>query len=121
LDTEHLKPELYSVRLIQQILDRSVPEVDLTIDLSKILLSSEHEFSLEFERDDYYAKRVGVMTIDGEIHQSMIDHLEHKLGRTLGTYAAISDRRKEYVNAIGVAQLILTWRCAEKLEHILST
>jgi phosphoribulokinase len=121
LETEQPKPELYSVRLIQQMLDQPVPEVDMTIDLSKILLSSEHEFSLEFERDDYYAKKVGVMTIDGEIHQSMIDHLEQKLGRTLGTYAAISDRRKEYVNAIGVAQLILTWRCVEKLEHLLGT
>lgn len=113
------QPKLYSVRLIQQMLYQPVPEVDMTIDLSKILLSSEHEFSLEFERDDYYAKKVGVMTIDGEIHQSMIDHLEQKLGRTLGTYAAISDRRKEYVNAIGVAQLILTWRCVEKLEHLI--
>lgn len=118
-ETEQPKPELYSVRLIQQMLYQPVPEVDMTIDLSKILLSSEHEFSLEFERDDYYAKKVGVMTIDGEIHQSMIDHLEQKLGRTLGTYAAISDRRKEYVNAIGVAQLILTWRCVEKLEHLI--
>lgn len=119
LEAKQPKPEWYSVRLIQQMLDRPVPEVDMTIDLSKILLSSEHEFSLEFERDDYYAKKVGVMTIDGEIHQSMIDHLEQKLGRTLGTYAAISDRRKEYVNAIGVAQLILTWRCVEKLEQLI--
>jgi phosphoribulokinase len=115
------KPEWYSVRLIQQMLDKPVPEVDLTIDLSKILLSSEHEFSLEFERDDYYAKKVGIMTIDGEIHQSVVNRLEHKLGRTLGTYAAISDRHQEYVNAIGVAQLILTWRSVEKLEHLLGS
>jgi hypothetical protein len=37
----------------------------------------------------------------------------------LGTYAVISDRRQEYVNAIGLAQLILTWSCVEKLEHLL--
>ncbi len=113
------RPELYSVRLIQQMLDWPVSEVGFTIDLSKILRSSEHEFSIEFERDDYYGKKVGVMTIDGEIHQSMIDELEHKLGCSLGTYAVISDRRQEYVNAIGVAQLILTWRCVEKLEYLL--
>jgi phosphoribulokinase len=113
------RPELYSLRLIQQMLDWPIPEVDLTIDLSKILRSSEHEFSIEFERDDYYGKRVGIMTIDGEIHQSMIDELEKKLGGSLGTYAVISDRSREYVNAIGVAQLILTWRCVEKLEYLL--
>jgi phosphoribulokinase len=113
------KPDWYSVRLIQQMLDQPVSDVDLTIALSKILRNSEHDFSIEFQRDDYYGKRVGIMTIDGEIHQSMIADLEKNLGDTLGTYAAISDRRQEYVNGIGVAQLILTWSCLEKLENLL--
>ena len=119
LDSDLPKPDLYSVRLIQQMLDQPVPEVNMNIDLSKILLSSEHEFSIEFERDYYYSKKVGITTIDGEIHQSMISDLEQKLGETLGTYAAISDRHQEYVNAIGFAQLLLTWRCTEKLQHLL--
>jgi phosphoribulokinase len=115
-------PEIdwYSVRLIMQILDQPVSEVGLTIDLSKILHRSEHEFSIEFQRDDYYGKNVGIMTVDGEIHQSMIASLEKKLGDALGTYAVISDRRQEYVNAIGLAQLILTWSCVEKLEYLLA-
>jgi phosphoribulokinase len=114
-------PEWYSVRLIQQMLEQPVSEVDLTIDLSKILRTAEHEFSIEFQRDDYYGKKVGIMTIDGEIHQTVVDSLERKLGESLGTYAVISDRCQEYVNAIGVAQLILTWRCVEKLEHLLKS
>ena len=109
----------YSVRLILPTLDQPVSEVGLTIDLRKILHRSEHEFSIEFQRDDYYGKNVGIMTVDGEIHQSMIADLEKKLGDSLGTYAIISDRRLEYVNAIGLAQLILTWSCVEKLEHLL--
>jgi phosphoribulokinase len=111
------KPDWYSVRLIQQMLDQPVSKVDLTIDLSKIMRSSEHDFSIEFQRDDYYGKKVGIMTVDGEIHQSMIADLEKKLGDSLGTYAVISDRREQYVNAIGLAQLILAWSCLEKLEH----
>jgi len=114
------RPELYSVRLIQQMLDLPLSKVDLTIDLSKILRSSEHEFSVQFERDDYYGKKVGVMTIDGEIHESMIEELERKLGDSLGTSASISDRSQEYVNSIGFAQLILTWRCVEKLDYLIS-
>lgn len=113
------KPDWYSVRLIQQILEQPVTEVDLTIDLSKILRNSEHEFSIGFQRDDYYGKKVGIMTVDGEIHQSMIADLENKLCSSLGATAVISDRRDEYVNAIGLAQLILTWNCIEKLEHLL--
>ena len=101
------------------MLDQPVSQVGLTIDLSKILRSSEHDFSIEFQRDDYYGKKVGIMTVDGEIHQSMIADLEKKLGDSLGTYAVISDRREQYVNAIGLSQLILTWSCIEKLEHLL--
>ena len=111
------KPDWYSVRLIQQVLDQPVSKVDLTIDLSKIMRSSEHDFSIEFQRDDYYGKKVGIMTVDGEIHQSMIADLEKKLGDSLGTSAVISDRHEQYVNAIGLAQLILAWSCLEKLEH----
>jgi phosphoribulokinase len=113
------KPDWYSVRLIQQMLDQPVSKVDLAIDLSKIMRSSEHDFSIEFQRDDYYGKKVGIMTVDGEIHQSMIADLEKKLGDSLGTNAVISDRREQYVNAIGLAQLILTWSCIEKLERLL--
>lgn len=113
-------PDWYSVRLIQHILEQPVSNVDLPIALAKILRSSEHDFSIEFQRDDYYGKRVGIMTIDGEIHQSMIAGLEKNLGDILGTYTAISDRSQEYVNGIGVAQLILTWTCLEKLESMLA-
>jgi phosphoribulokinase len=109
----------YSVRLIMEIMEHPVSEVSMNIDLSKILRRSEHEFSIEFQRDDYYGKRVGIMTMDGEIHQSMISELEKKLGESLGTDGMISDRREEYVNAIGLAQLILTWNCVEKLDYLL--
>lgn len=109
----------YSVRLIMDIMEHPVSEVGMNIDLSKILRRSEHEFSIEFQRDDYYGKRVGIMTMDGEIHQSMISDLEKKLGESLGTDGMISDRREEYVNAIGLAQLILTWNCVEKLDYLL--
>ena len=109
----------YSVRLIMEIMEHPVSEVSMNIDLSKILRRSEHEFSIEFQRDDYYGKRVGIMTMDGEIHQSMISDLEKKLGESLGTDGMISDRREEYVNAIGLAQHILTWNCVEKLDYLL--
>ncbi len=41
----------------------------------------------------YYGKRVGIMTMDGEIHQSMISDLEKKLGDPWNG-RLISDRRK---------------------------
>jgi phosphoribulokinase len=111
--------DCYSVRLIQEMVDLALPDVDLTINLSRILRTSEHEFSLEFQKDDYYGKKVGIMTIDGIIHQTMIAELEKRLCDTLGTDAVICDRQNDCVNAIGLAQLILTWSCIEKLENLL--
>ena len=111
--------DCYSVRLIQEMVDLALPKVDLTINLSRILRTSEHEFSLEFQKDDYYGKKVGIMTIDGIIHQTMIADLEKRLCDTLGTDAVICDRQNDCVNAIGLAQLILTWSCIEKLENLL--
>ena len=115
------KRELYSVRLIQGIMEQPVSRVDLTIDLSKILQTSEHEFLIEFQRDDYYGKKVGIMTIDGEIHQTMIIDLERRLGNILDTQAAIADRCQDCVNSIGLTQLILTWRCVEKLANMMGS
>ena len=115
------KRELYSVRLIQEMMEQPVSRVDLTIDLSKILQTSEHEFLIEFQRDDYYGKKVGIMTIDGEIHQTMIIDLESRLGIILDTQAAIADRCQNCVNSIGLTQLILTWRCVEKLANMMGS
>jgi phosphoribulokinase len=112
--------ERYSVRLIQEMMDTPLPEVGLTIDLRTILKLSEHEFTIGFHRDDYYGKKVGVMTIDGELHKGMIEELEEQLCSLIGHYAPVCDRNgSEYISAIGMAQLILCWRLLEKLEHYL--
>lgn len=112
-------PEMYSVRLIQQILEIPLDEVGLNIDLSHLMSVSEHEFSIEFQADEYYGKRVGVLTIDGQLHQSMIEELENKLCSILGTPYPCSCQGGEYVNATEMAQLMLIWRCLEKLTYLI--
>jgi len=111
--------ELYSVRLIQQIIE-PVEAVELTIDLSKILRLSERDFSIEFQRDDYYGKRVGVITIDGELHCDMVEDLEERLCSMLGVSRPVVMGAEPYVDATGIAQLMLAWRFLEKLEYLIS-
>jgi phosphoribulokinase len=111
-------PDRYSIRLIQQMMDAPISEVDLTIDLSTILRLAEHEFTLAFQRDDYYGKRVGVMTIDGELHKNVIEDLENKLCSLVGHNVSVCDRNSgDYVSATGISQIILCWRLLESLEH----
>ncbi|OPX81608.1 MAG: phosphoribulokinase [Methanosaeta sp. PtaB.Bin087] len=110
-------PERYSVRLIQEVLEGNSSEVDLKIDLSALFRLAEREFSIAFQRDDYYGKRVSVLTIDGELHRSMIEGIEEKLCSLLGSEAPICDRSgDEEVSATGMVQILLCWRLLEKLQ-----
>lgn len=110
-------PERYSVRLIQEILDRPLSEADLKIDLSSLFRLAEREFSITFQRDDYYGKRVSVLTIDGELHRSMIEGIEDSLCSLAGSIAPICDRADgEQVSAMGMVQILLCWRLLEKLQ-----
>ncbi|HOI69200.1 MAG TPA: phosphoribulokinase [Methanothrix sp.] len=110
-------PERYSVRLIQEVLEGNLSEVDLKIDLSALFRLAEREFSIAFQRDDYYGKRVSVLTIDGELHRSMIEGIEEKLCSLLGSEAPICDRSgDEEVSATGMVQILLCWRLLEKLQ-----
>jgi len=115
--------ERYSVRMIQEMMEVPLSEIGLTIDLSTLLRLAEHEFSLSFQRDDYYGNRVGVMTIDGELHKSMIEDLEQALCSLTGRpYIPVCDRDgDEYVSAIGMAQLIFCWRLLEKMVYLLES
>ncbi|MEA2045391.1 MAG: phosphoribulokinase [Euryarchaeota archaeon] len=115
--------ERYSVRMIQEMMEVPLSEIGLTIDLSTLLRLAEHEFSISFQRDDYYGNRVGVMTIDGELHKSMIEDLEQALCSLTGRpYIPVCDRDGgEYVSAIGMAQLILCWRLLEKMVYLLES
>jgi phosphoribulokinase len=114
-------PERYSVRLIQEVLEGNPSDVDLKIDLSALFRLAEREFSIAFQRDDYYGKRVSVLTIDGELHRSMIEGIEEKLCSLLGSESPICDRSgDEEVSASGMVQILLCWRLLEKLHLHLS-
>ena len=110
-------PERYSVRLIQEVLEGNPSEVDLKIDLSSLFRLAEREFSITFQRDDYYGKRVSVLTIDGELHRSMIEGIEESLCSLVGSMAPLCDRVDgEQVSSMGMVQILLCWRLLEKLQ-----
>ena len=114
--------ERYSVRLIQEVLEAGPSAVDLKIDLFALFSLPEGEFSISFQRDDYYGKRVSVLTVDGELHRSMVEGVEAKLKSLAGSTAPICDRAGgDRVTSTGMAQLLLSWRLLEKLQLHLDT
>lgn len=106
----------YSVRLIQEVMEATASEVELKIDLSAIYREAEEEFSIAYQRDDYYGKRVSVLTIDGELPSSMIEGLEEKLSSLMGSSSPICDRSGGgVVTSTGMVQILLCWRLLERL------
>jgi len=115
-------PERYSVRLIQEVMETDLSEVDLKVDLSALFRLKEGEFSIAFQQDDYYGKKVSILTVDGELHRSMIEGLEEKLCSLAGSREPICDSvGGEGVSATGMVQILLCWRLLEKLERHLSS
>lgn len=107
----------YSVRLIQEAMDSEPSQVELKIDLSAIYREAEEEFSIAYQRDDYYGRRVSVLTIDGELPSSMIEGLEEKLSALMVSSTPICDRSGGgVVTSTGMVQILLCWRLLEKLQ-----
>lgn len=118
MEEPHL--ETYSVRLIQELLKTPGNRVDMAIDLSKLMRISDREFSIEFLRDDYYGKKVSVLTFDGELRFEMVTGIEAQLAAmTKRRIGDICDRSDGYVSSIGLTQLLLSWRCLERLEEMI--
>lgn len=113
--------DVYSIRLIQRILDVPLEEMDLSIDLSTLLRLSKKDFSLEFQSSDYYGHSVGILTMDGEIHRDVVENLEAKICKYTGRDGFhLFDTEKEYITTTNLAQLIICWRFMEKINYILS-
>lgn len=115
--TAETPKEMYSVRLIQEVMEAAPSQVELKIDLSAIYREAEEEFSIAYQRDDYYGRRVSVLTIDGELPSSMIEGLEEKLSALTGSSNPICDRSGGgVVTSTGMVQILLCWRLLEKLQ-----
>jgi phosphoribulokinase len=120
-ESRFTEKDIYSIRLIQRILDMPLEEMDLSIDLSTLLRLSKRNFSLEFQNDDYYGHNVGILTMDGEIHRDVVENLEGKICRYTGRDGFhLFNRRQEYITTTNLTQLIICWRFIEKIHHLLS-
>jgi len=112
---------VYSIRLVQRILDMPLEEMDLSIDLSTLLRISKKDFSLEFQNDDYYGYNVGILTLDGEIHRDVVENLEAKICRyTDRDGFRLFNIEREYITTTNLTQLIICWHFMEKINYILS-
>jgi phosphoribulokinase len=112
--------DIYQIRLVQRRVSGPLAEMDLSLDLSEMLRLSDRNFALEFKRDDFYGHDVGILSMDGEIHRSVVKNLEEKIcGYTGKKGACILPTKEEYISTREIAQLIICWRFMEKMNNLL--
>ncbi len=101
---------VYHVSLCQNGIDRSIQNVDLSIDLYPILSLSERSFMVEFTAEDVAGRPMGALTFDGELNYAVARKLEQNIEIQTQVQPIDLVKNGDYLTAGGMAQLILAWR-----------
>jgi phosphoribulokinase len=104
------KRNVYHVTLCQSKLDRSIGDVDLSIDLFGLLSLSERDFMVEFTTEDVGGRTMGALTFDGELNDAVARKLERNIEIQTQVEPIDLSQDSDYLTAGDIAQLILTWR-----------
>jgi len=106
---------IYHVTLYQSEIDRSIRNVDLSIDLYPILsLSLHRNFMVEFTTEDVDGRAMGALTFDGELHYAVVRKLERNIEIQTQVQPISLVKNGAYLTASGIAQLTLAWRIINK-------
>ena len=101
---------VYHVSLCQNEIDRSIQNVDLSIDLYPILSLSQRSFMVEFTTEDVAGRPMGALTFDGELNYAVARKLEQNIEIQTQVQPIDLVKNGAYLTAGGMAQLILAWR-----------
>ncbi|MDD3857653.1 MAG: phosphoribulokinase [Methanoculleus sp.] len=115
------KRNVYHVTLCQSKLDKSIQDVDLSIDLFGILSLSQRNFMVEFTTEDVGGKTMGALTFDGELNDAVVKKLEKNIEIQTQVQPIDLLQDVDYLTAGDMAQLILAWRIINRRIFIEST
>jgi phosphoribulokinase len=104
------KRNVYRVTLVQKRMQRSLGNIDLSLDLYSILSLSQRNFALEFVTGEKSGELMGQMIMDGELSEHVVRKLEQSIERQTRVSPISIFKNRPYVTAGDVAQLILCWR-----------
>lgn len=101
---------VYHVTLCQNEIERSMGEIDLSIDLFGLLSLSQRDFMVEFTTEDVGRRPMGALTFDGELNDAVVKKLERNIEIQTQVHPIDLVQNGAYLTAGGIAQLILAWR-----------
>ena len=110
IDWERPERNVYHVTLCQSKLERSIGDVDLSIDLFPLLSLSQRNFMVEFTIEDVGGRPMGALTFDGELNYAVARRLERNIEIQTQVHPISLVQSGAYLTAGDMAQLILAWR-----------
>ena len=105
-----LRRNVYRVSLSQTRMQSTIKNIDLTLDLFSILSLSQRNFTLRFGTSEHDGHRMGKLSMDGELSVHVVRKLERNIEQQTGVHPISLFKRRKYVTAGDVVQLILCWR-----------
>ena len=101
---------VYRVTLLSEKMEKSIEDVDLSIDLFDVLSLSERNFSIEFHTEEIGGRTLGAISFDGELGYDVIRKLECEVEEQTGVHPISIFTGAEYVTPTQIIQLIISWR-----------
>jgi phosphoribulokinase len=102
--------DVYRITLSQNRIVKSLGNIDLSLDLFSILSLSQRNFLLRFGISQHEGHKMGELVIDGELSTHVVKKLENSIERQTEVHPISIFRRRNYITAGDLAQLILCWR-----------
>ncbi|PKL63017.1 MAG: uridine kinase [Methanomicrobiales archaeon HGW-Methanomicrobiales-2] len=115
------KRNVYHVTLCQSKLEKSIRDVDLSIDLFGLLSLSQRDFMVEFTVEEIGGRAMGALTFDGELNDAVVKKLEKNIEIQTQVRPIDLVESGAYLTAGDMAQLILAWRIVNRRIFIEST
>lgn len=106
----------YWVRLIQKITEEKLSQIHLPLDLSAMCKSRGTELYFEYRKGLRGKTPVSKIEINGLIPRQMLAQVEKRiadLAARPGAHVLPLDKKK--IDEVGIAQLIIAWRVAERI------
>ncbi|MBN2378663.1 phosphoribulokinase [candidate division WOR-3 bacterium] len=106
----------YWIRLIQKLTGEKLSTIHLPLDLSAMCRSEGEELYFEYRKGMRGKKKISKIEINGLINREVLAEVEARIAQLAGRPGAcVLPRSEKLISEIGITQLIIAWRVAERI------
>lgn len=113
---QYKKGSPYWIRLIQKITGEPLSRIHLPLNLSRMCQSKGEELYFEYRKGLWGSAPSAKIEINGRIPRAMLAEIDERIAGLAGRPKAhVLPLGKKSVDEIGISQMIIAWRVAERI------